>query len=205
MRFPRNILAIAFMLLAIAGAAFLVIQATSDGGKDPEFATVWPQARALAEFELTDHTGQPFTQESLRDNSSVIFFGFTHCPDICPATLQKLSMAQKKIMQSGVEPPRIILISVDPERDSPDVLATYIDHFNADITGVSGSLSELTKLTSSAGVFFQKSIRDDGSYSVDHSSVVLVIDKDAAIRASFSAPHSIDNFVRDLPIVLGNL
>jgi protein SCO1 len=202
MRLPQDILAILFVVLAFAGGTVFMIRATGVANAKPEYATLWPQPRPLPEFELVDHAGQRFSRESLRGGWNLVFFGFTHCPDICPTTLQQLSLAQQKIVQSGSEAPRIVLVSVDPERDAADVMAAYVRHFAGDIRGVSGELAELRKLTGSAGVFFQKSMRDDGSYSVDHSAVVLVVDKDAAIRASFSGPHDADKFVHDVPILM---
>lgn len=197
-------LAILLVIVAFIGGTFFMVQAIKNGRVQPAYATVWPSPMPLKTFSLVDHEGNEFTNARLRGKWSVIFFGFTHCPDICPATLQQLAIANKNLQESGVEVPDIILVSVDPERDTPDVLATYVGHFAGEILGVTGEMPELTQLTSSAGIFFEKSELPNGDYVVDHSAAVLVINKDAAIHASFSAPHSVDNFVHDFPVLTGS-
>jgi protein SCO1/2 len=198
----RNLLSIFFVLLAIIGGTVVMYKALQGGRAQAEFATVWPSPKPLPEFTLSDHSSNAFTKKSLQGKWSLLFFGFTHCPDICPATLQQLAIANNKLLESGVEAPVIILVSVDPERDSPEVMAAYVGHFGSEILGVTGDIAELRKLTSAAGVFFQKSVLADGDYSVDHSAHVLVINKDGAIHSSFGAPHNIDRFVSDLPILM---
>jgi protein SCO1/2 len=170
--------------------------------------TVLPQAGALPRFSLVDHNGDEFNKESLTDQWSLIFFGFTHCPDICPATLQQLALARSRLLGAGASTfPNIVLISVDPERDTPAVMASYIGHFGDGLTGVTGSLTELRKLTSAIGIFFEKSVAengDDGNYSVDHAAVVIVINENAEFHALFSAPHNVDHFVNDIPLITGS-
>ena len=103
-----------------------------------------------------------------------------------------------------IEFPDIVLISVDPERDTPEALAAYVEHFGADITGVTGPLDELRKLTSALGIYFEKSANENGSYGVDHSAVVIVVNPRAEFQAVFSAPHRIEYFVDDLPRIKGS-
>ena len=141
--------------------------------------------------------------ESFRGQWSLIFFGFTHCPDICPATLQQLAIARSRVLAEGeTEFPNILLISVDPERDTPEIMAEYVGHFGPGITGVTGSLDELRNLTSALGIYFEKAGDENGSYSIDHSAVVLVITPPADLHALFSAPHDISKFVEDIPLIM---
>jgi protein SCO1/2 len=200
----RKLLAMMFMLMAFAGGAVFMYQTIQGGRTQPAFATVWPGSKPLPEFSLMDHSGNAFTRTSLQGKWSLMFFGFTHCPDICPATLQQLAIANTRLMESGMNVPDIILVSVDPERDSPEVIAAYVGHFGGDIHGVTGDMPELRKLTSAAGIYFEKSELPAGGYSVDHSAVVLVINENGAIHASFSAPHTIDAFVNDVPVLMGS-
>ncbi len=200
----RKLLSVFFVLLAFTGGSIFMFQAFQGGRAQPAFATVWPSPKPLPEFRLIDQSGNAFTKSSLQGKWSLLFFGFTHCPDICPATLQQLAIANNGLLESGLDVPDIILVSVDPERDSPEIMATYVSHFGGEIHGATGDLVELQKLTSAAGVFFAKSALPGDDYSVDHSAVVLVIDEDAAIYASFSAPHNIDSFVKDIPILMGS-
>lgn len=159
----------------------------------------------LPEFTLMDQEGKTFTRESLKDNWSLLFFGFSNCPDICPATLQLLSAARDRIAVDGLpesEMPRIVLISVDPERDKPEVLKSYVANFGPNIIGLTGDLSELQKLTGRLGIFHSKSSVHHGGYDVDHTSAVLVINPNAQFHALFSAPYSIDDLAHDLPLIL---
>ena len=95
-----------------------------------------------------------------------------------------------------------MLVSVDPERDTPEAMARYIAYFGEDNLGLTGELDEIRKLTDALGIYFQKAGTDEGVYGVDHSTVVLVIDPDGRLRALFSTPHSVDNFVNDLPLIM---
>lgn len=200
MNLYSKILAAFFVGLAIAGGgAFLYLALDDD---KTQHATVWPAPRMLPTFALVDHNGGPVGPGFFRGHWSLVFFGFTHCPDICPATLQVLSAVQRQLRESMEIVPRVVLVSVDPERDSPETLAAYVGHFGEDISGITGELSELQKLTSAAGIFFEKTPLEGDGYTVDHSAVVLLVDENAAIHASFGAPHSVKNYVEDLPIII---
>jgi protein SCO1/2 len=200
----QKILAIAFLFIAFSGGAVFMYLAVSGGRIEPLAATVLPESRPLPPFSLVDQDGRPFTNSSLTGRQSVVFFGFTNCPDICPATLQQLAIARQRLASTGTAEPDIILVSVDPERDTPEILARYVGRFGAGIRGVTGSVAEISEFTGSLGIFFAKSGDSENDYSVDHSTAVLVIDKDGQWQAVFSAPHSIDNFVHDLPLLAGS-
>ena len=168
------------MLIAIAliGGAWFFMRAYTGPVAQPEYATVLPSPMVLPDFTLNDQNGSTFTRESLKGSWSLLFFGFTHCPDVCPATMQNLAVARKKLAAQGrpaASLPKIILISVDPERDDAEVLKSYVSNFGQDIVGLTGDLSELQKLTKRLGIYFAKSPADDGGYNVDHSAAVLVV------------------------------
>jgi protein SCO1/2 len=199
---PKKLLILITALLAISTGAWLSYQLLVPVPA-PKTATILPSPPDLPEFSLLDQAGRPFRREDFTGQWSLAFFGFTHCPDICPLTLQVLSGAQQKLVAAGQTPvPRIVFISVDPDRDTPEVIGQYVGHFGADIVGISGSIDELRKLTSALGIFFQKSPQAGEDYSVDHSAAVLLIDPEARFRAVFSAPHAIDKFAHDLPIIM---
>ena len=190
------------VIMAFVGGTLFMTLAFQGPRDQPLHATVLPQSRALPQFSLIDQDGAEFDTESLRDQWSLLFFGFTHCPDICPATLQQLAIARSRVLDEGESTfPNIVLISVDPERDTPEVLAEYVGHFGDGMTGVTGSLTELRTLTLALGIYFEKSVGENGDYSVDHSAVVIVINKNAEFHALFSAPHTIDHFVEDMPLI----
>jgi protein SCO1/2 len=199
----RKILAIAFLFIAFSGGAVLLYLAIGGGRVEPVAATVLPSPRPLPPFSLVDQSGKPFTNGSLSGRRSVLFFGFTHCPDICPATLQQLAIAKRRLAEMGAAVPDIVLVSVDPERDTPAVLAEYVGHFDAGITGVTGSVADISEFARSLGIFFAKSGDDGDDYAVDHSAAVLFINDQAEWQAVFSAPHSIDGFVHDIPLLAG--
>jgi protein SCO1/2 len=202
----RKIVFIGVAVLALGGGATAVLMQLQGSQQLPSYATVMPTPMPLPEFQLLDQTGEPFDRQSLRGGWSLVFFGFTHCPDICPATLQQLAIARGKVMaESNGEDtpfPQIILISVDPERDSVEIMREYVAHFAADVKGVTGSIEELKKLTAVLGIFFEKSTDDGEDYNVAHSAVVLLINPDAEFHALFSAPHAVENFVNDVPLLV---
>jgi protein SCO1/2 len=171
----------------------------------PRTATVLPAPADLPEFSLVDGHGNAFDRDSLRGSWSLLFFGFTHCPDVCPLTLQALASARQELETAGIEPlPRIVFVSVDPERDTAEVVRDYAAHFGAATTGVTGDMTQLRQLTNGLGIFFQKSNRESDNYSVDHSAVVLLVGPDAKFHALFGAPHEAANFVHDLPLIMAS-
>jgi protein SCO1/2 len=116
-----------------------------------------------------------------------------------------LALARKQIAESG-EPatslPQIILISVDPERDTPEKLGQYVSAFGDGITGATGEPAVLRELTSALGIFFEKEASGGAGYTVSHSTAVLVVDEEARLRALFSAPHKTEFFVHDVPLLI---
>lgn len=194
--------AIALLMIGFGGgAAFLYLALMTSGGA-PVRATVLPESRPLPPFALVDHRGRPFTRDDLAGEWRLLFFGFTHCPDICPATLQQLAIARKRAIDNGDPFPGIVLVSVDPERDTPAALDAYIRSFGDGVTGLTGTIESLTALTKPLGIYFAKSGDVAGDYSVDHSSVVLLVDDQAAWRAVFGAPHDVASFVRDVSLLM---
>jgi protein SCO1/2 len=201
-----NIFRISILLIAAAAGAWLSF-GVSKPPAQPVVATLLPAPGALPEFSLLDHDGQPIGPADFKDHWSLVFFGFTHCPDICPATLQVLATAKQLLAAQNIAPlPTIVLVSVDPERDTPEVMAKYVAYFGDDNVGITGDIGELRKLTGGLGIYFEKSPLDinatDGEYSVDHSAVVLVINPRGQFHALFSAPHSAENFANDLPLIM---
>lgn len=203
MNAPPRVVVIALLFAAFSGGAVFLYLALHAGGATPAYATVLPMTIELPDTPLVDDGGRLFTRDSLRGRRSVLFFGFANCPDICPATLSQLAIAKQRLAADGIDFPDIYLVSVDPERDTPPVLAEYVAHFGADITGITGSPDEIAAFTKPLGIYYAKSGDPAGDYSVDHSAVVLVINENAEWFALFSAPHSVDAFVHDLPILAG--
>ena len=199
---PKNLI-VAFALAgALAAGIFLAIR--SQAPAVAESALILPAPEPVPAFSLLNQHGQSVDQSVFEGQWDLVFFGFTHCPDICPTTLQVLANARRTLADKGFEPlPRIVLVSVDPERDTPEVLGQYIDYFGDGNLGLTGSLEEIRKLTKGLGVYFQKQSADGDSYGVDHWAGVYVIDPHGKRHSVISAPHVADNYVRDLPILMG--
>jgi protein SCO1/2 len=166
-------------------------------------ATVLPEARALPDFLLEDHHGKAFTNESLKGQWSFVFFGYTHCPDVCPTTLASLNQVDKLLKnEKGVVLPKTIFISVDPERDSMEQLAEYVPYFNPEFIGVRGSIQQLQALTAPLGIAFGQEGDEDGNvdsedYEVFHSARILLIDPKARLKALFSSSDDVNQIVSD--------
>ena len=168
-------------------------------------AFIIPEPIELPDFSLLDHTNKPVTTDTFRGQWDLIFFGFTNCPDICPTTLQTLASIKRELESIGSETtPRIVLVSVDPERDTPAVLGQYMDYFGQGNLAVTGKIDEIVKLTTALGIYFKKTVVDGDNYSVDHSAAVLLINPDGEFSALFSAPHLLADYVNDLPAIMGD-
>ena len=197
----RNLIAALVLGTAIAAGLSLALRDAAEQGA-PVTATMLPAGNGLPDFTLVDHTGATADRTVFVGRWDMVFFGFTNCPDICPATMTVLGQARRELAAEGREPlPRVVLVSVDPERDTPEAMARYIGYFGEDGLGLTGDIAEIRKLTDALGIFFQKSGSDSSNYGVDHSTVVLVIDPQGRLKALFSAPHRVENFVHDLPLI----
>jgi protein SCO1/2 len=197
---------IIILLLGVAIAAGLALALRNAGEPAaPLAATILPAGNDLPDFALVDQDGQPVDRTVFEGQWDLVFFGFTHCPDICPATMTVLGQAKRELEAEGRQPlPRVVLVSVDPERDTPEAMARYVAYFGDGNLGLTGELDELGKLTNALGIFFQKAGSDDGAYGVDHSTVVLVIDPQGRLKALFTAPHEVANLVHDLPLIMAD-
>lgn len=199
---PRHLLFAVVLSITFAAGAFMALRYSEPAM--PEFALVLPAGQQVPEFSLVDQDGNSVDAAVFRDRWDLVFFGFTHCPDVCPTTLQILSQAQQTLRESAAAAlPRIVLVSVDPERDTPPLMARYVSHFGEGSLGLTGDLEEIRKLAGGLGIFFEKQPSVDGNYGVDHSAAVLLIDPNGELRAVFSAPHAPANFVHDLPLITG--
>ncbi len=155
-------------------------------------ATLFDAPRPLAAFTLVDQSGGTFDLSRLRDRWTLFFFGFTNCPDVCPTTLATLAEVRRLLADlPPAERPEIVLATVDPVRDTPEVLGRYVAHFDPQFIGITGSQASVDGLTRDLGVavMIGASVAD-GSYTVDHSAAIFVVDPSAAFTAVFSAPHA---------------
>ena len=192
MTLPKKILSLSIIATFILGCS----------SKSPEYSTVLTKPIKLDEFLLTADDDSVFSNQSLKDKWSLLFFGYTHCPDVCPLTLHQLAQANKELADKLDSTPDIIMVSVDPDRDTSEILQKYVRSFGENVSGVTGNNEELDKLTSQLGIFYNANKHEGENYSVNHSAAVILINKNAEFHAVFSAPHSIEHFVSDLPLLL---
>jgi protein SCO1 len=145
--------------------------------------------RRFSEFSLVDHDGKAFEKTRLTGKWTLAFFGFTHCPDICPTTLADLNKVISQMSEDEKARLQVLLISVDPERDTPEVLAKYVPYFNADFIGVTGDPYQILNLATQLNVVFSKvPLEGDASYTMDHSSSVVVINPRGDYHGFFRPP-----------------
>lgn len=154
-----------------------------------------PAARQLAEFRLTDNTGQPYTREQLAGSPTLVYFGFTRCPDVCPTTLIKLAAVKRAAAVAGL---KVLLVSVDPQRDTPPVLGLYVHAFDPSFQGLTGDPGEIRRVAANFGVAVNRVDLPGGDYTMDHSAVVFLLDSAAHIVAIFTPPFDVRSFAADL-------
>lgn len=188
-------------LVAAVGGVW-VAKRTSDPAPQLTSGTWLPQPRPLPEFSLTDQSGQPFTLKSLQGHPTLVFFGFTHCPDVCPTTLAKLSQVAKT---ANVPDLKVLLVSVDPQRDTPDQLERYVHAFNPEFEGVTGDQKEIERVAREFGVAIVKVDIAGGDYTVDHSAVVFLLNRKGERVALFTPPLDIASIATDVRNVAGRL
>ena len=168
---------------------------------------VLPEPRALADFSLVDQDGAPFSLDRLRGRWSLLFFGFTRCPDICPSTLYDLQQVSRSLDDAAESAStwQVVFVSVDPERDSPARLKEYVSWFDPHFLGVTGAPEQLAPLALRIGVAFRVEEHAAGNqdYAVDHSASVFLTDPQGRLHGVFPAPHDAAAMVRDLAAVLG--
>ena len=139
----------------------------------------------MIDFQLIDTSGHAFTRRDLAGVPTLVFFGFTHCPDVCPTTLLKLAQVRRRTVAAG---PRVMVISVDPERDTPAVLGPYVHAFDPQFEGLTGDTQTLARLAANFGVAVNRVELPGGDYTMDHSAVVFLLDDAAHIVAIFTPP-----------------
>jgi protein SCO1 len=161
-------------------------------------ATLLVPPRPLPPLALVDQDNRPFGADRLRGGWSFVFFGFTSCPDVCPVTLTALAQTGKLLADLPERSrPRVVMISVDPERDTPERLATYVKAFDPGFLGATGSRPAIEELAQRMGVLVAARSLDGGNYTVDHTTSVFLVGPDGALRALFSAPHEPDKIAAD--------
>jgi protein SCO1/2 len=142
---------------------------------------------AIPDFTLTDHEGRPASFGSLRGREALVFFGFTHCPSVCPAAMFRLRLLTESFEDAGEPAPAVVFISVDGERDTADVLKRYLAAYPASFIGLTGDPKQVRRIAAQFNAVFFKGLPSDGSgdYLVEHTSQVYLVDELGRLRATF--------------------
>ncbi|KAF0861928.1 SCO family protein [Pseudomonas sp. LD120] len=162
-----------------------------------------PQSRTLPAVKMLDEDGQPVMIDELKGKWSLLFFGYTFCPDICPTTLAQLRQIKSELPKEAVDKLQIILVSVDPGRDTPAQLKQYLGYFDKDFQGLTGaSIEDLQKLANAVSIPFIPADTSKPNYTVDHSGNLAVIGPDGRQRGFIRAPLNNQKLVAQLPVML---
>ena len=161
-----------------------------------------PQGRDVPYLTLTNQNGEPVSMKSLEGRWNLLFFGYTFCPDICPATLAELRQLRGQLPEAARQRMQPILVSVDPERDTPAQLKKYLEYFGAEFIGLTGSLDDIQTLANAAGVPFIPADTSKDNYTVDHGGNLALIGPDGRLRGFVRAPLRTEKLAEQLPAVL---
>jgi protein SCO1/2 len=159
-------------------------------------------ALAVEDFTLTDQWGNPFTMYDYQGKVMLLFFGYTHCPDVCPLTLAKYLDIQKKL-GSRAENVLFVFITVDPERDTPEVIRGYLAYFDTNFIGLSGSRSELEPVWKNYGVYQeQREVNSAAGTLVDHTARIYAIDRNGSLRVTYALETDVNAVALDVAQLL---
>jgi protein SCO1/2 len=161
-----------------------------------------PQSRTLPDLELLDQDGQTVVTSQYRDKWTLMFFGYTFCPDICPATLAQLRQLRTQLPEAARDNLRIVMVSVDPHRDTPEQLKKYLAYFDAGYQGLTGEEATLQKLANSVSIPYIPADTSKENYTVDHSGNLVILGPDGTQRGFIRAPVNTEKLVAQLPGLL---
>lgn len=185
---------------AVAGlvVASLVFKPDRPAGIQIASGTLLPSPRAIPAFTLTGTDGAPFDKARFEGRWTVVFVGFTHCPDICPNTMGLLKTVHAKLTAER-KSLQVVLLSVDPERDTPEILQRYVTYFDPSFLGATGPTEQLDKLGAAMGFVYMKSPGSTPeTYNVDHSSALILVNPQGQVAGYFTPPLRVDPLVSDL-------
>ena len=217
--FNRGIVIVLVVALAaglglLAGQTLFSGNASGNGDRPaegPELGTVrlLPEARPIPGFQLQQADGTPLERADLLGHWTVVFLGFTHCPDVCPTTLAELALAQKQWESlPAASRPRVLFVSVDPGRDTPETTGRYAHHFHPDTLAATGGIPALEAVATSLGMVFMTVPPPEGApadqYSVDHSSTLVILDPQGRMAGLLRPPLQPDAIAADLAALSGD-
>ena len=172
-----------WILLGLVAAGIVVLLWRSS---EPQPSAIQTELGTIGgPFTLVGADGKPFASNQLNGKPAAVFFGFTHCPDVCPTTLARLSKLRRDLGK-GEDALSIVFISVDPERDTPAEVDTYLKLFDTPVVGLTGTTAQIEQVKKQFGIYSRKVEQPGGSYSVDHTATVMLLDRNGQFVATLS-------------------
>ena len=186
-------LVLIFIVAVVGSFVYTMIKprGLSDSALRANNAFMFDAVRDIGDFALIDDNGEPFAPADLKDKWSLLFFGFTYCPDICPTAMAQLSQFYKELDEQYVGDTQIIMVSVDPARDDVAKLHEYVRYFNPQFRGVTGEFLALQKFATSLNVPFAKVPGGGENYQIEHSGNIAIIDPQGHYIGFFKSPHEL--------------
>ena len=199
-RFSWLLVALGALCAAVAG--FWLARELDSSAPQLASGTWLGIPRTVTDFQLTDSDGHPFTVQNLQGKPSLVFFGFTHCPDVCPTTLVKLAQVKKTAPLTGMQ---VLFITVDPQRDTPQAVGKYAHSFDPSFVGLTGDQAAIDKVTKAFAVAAIRVDLPGGDYTMDHSAQVFLVNPQAQIVGVFSPPFDTRRLAQDLVVAAPHL
>ena len=202
----RNVIFILLVLFSITGLFTYFQSLPSLLEKKPSLITgkILVRPMEIDNFELIDQNNEVFNKKSLEGGWTVLFFGYTNCPDVCPTTIYKLAEIKNGIKEDLPSANfNTVLVTLDPDRDSPERLDEYIGYFDETMLGVTGTYENIQSFTSSLSVFYQRINKEEG-YDFNHTASIFVFDKDGSLFATMSPANTVGELESDFFTILNN-
>lgn len=196
----RKTLWVGFLSLTVVGVAVLTLMFAKPASfRGTSYGEPYPKA---AEFELTKSNGETFRLSGQKGKIVLLFFGYTSCPDVCPTTLAELNQVMDKLGDKTRQI-QVVFVSVDPERDTPEKIQEYVEHFNQGFIGLSGKPDELQIIWDNYGVFRERVESESAfGYIINHTARTYLIDQNGSLRLSYGFQTPVEDMVHDIEILL---
>jgi protein SCO1/2 len=181
---------------ACAALAGFLLAGEIDSSRPLLASGTWlPQAKPITDFHLIDSQGRAFSRTSLLGHPTLVYFGFTHCPDECPDTLAVLARVRKQAQVPGLQ---VLFVTMDPQRDTPAVLAGYLRHFDPSFLGLTGDAAEIRRIAAGLGIGISRINLPGGGYDFDHTMAILLFDSSAQEVGVFTPPFDARQLAQSL-------
>lgn len=194
---------LACLVVGIVAGVFSTKYYRAGPAQAPEITGfLWPNPKTIGPFGMINQDNELFSQKDLAGHWTFLFFGYTHCPDVCPITLSVMDQVYRQLQKNNqAGNVQMVFVSVDPQRDTPDKMASYMDYFNRDFVGLTGSQEQLESIARQMGIVYVHADESaSGEYLVDHTASIFLVSPEKQLIGIFSAPHDkqdiIDRFLK---------